>query len=218
MESRHKARNVMHPRVQLDCSAFSLFEMLIVLSILSTLAVLFLSGGASGNQDRHLRQCAANLQKIHIALTLYADDHKDKFPEWRRPRGSESPLSALVPAYSTDTGIFTCPGTDDPPLPSGEPFAERTISYAYYMGWKRTDPGTSPLLSDRQIVDDADRTSRRSRRAQVIFSKDGEGPGANHDKYGGNVLFLDGSVRRYESKGDERLRVPDHIRLLNPGS
>jgi len=195
-------------------SAFSLIELMLVLAVLSTLLAIAVTRGKTGNQDRLQLQCESNLQSMHIAMSIYANDHDDAFPIWRGARGSEGPLSLLVPTYTTDTGVFTCPGADDPPLPQAEPFSDRTISYAYYMGWKKTDPSRGPLASDRQILP----ADRKRHDADRMFSRDGRGPGANHDKYGGNVLFLDGSTRRYKSEADEQLEIPDEIKLLNPHS
>ena len=151
---------------------------------------------------------------MHVAMTIYANDNDDEYPVWPQARSSERPLSRLVPTYTADTGIFTCPGSDDPALPQGVPFQKGTISYAYYTGWKKTDTGSRPLVSDRQRP----LTGGRRRRGERIFSRDGNGPGANHGKYGGNVLFLDGSTRHYESKSDDQLQIPDEIKLLNPRS
>lgn len=204
----------MLPQHTIGRSAFSLLELMLVLAILSTLIAIAVTRGKSGDQGRMLLQCEANLQSMHVAMTIYANDHDGVFPAWPKAVGPERPLSLLIPTYTSDTSVFTCPGADDPALPQGEPFAERRISYAYYMGWKKTDPGQRPLASDRQTQ----RQGRSLNRPDRIFSRDGRGPGSNHDKHGGNVLFLDGSTRRYESKTDNRLEIPDEIQLLNPNS
>jgi len=204
----------MTPAATNRSSGFSLLELMLVLAILSTLLAFAVTRGKSGNQDRLLLQCEANLQSMHVAMTIYANDHADEFPVWMGARGSERPLSLLIPLYTTDTSIFTCPSTDDPVLPQGEPFSERTISYAYYMGWKKTDPSERPLASDRQILP----ADRKRLNADQVFSRAENGPGANHGKQGGNVLFLDGSTRRCESKAEPGLEAPVAIKLLNPGS
>lgn len=204
----------MTPHSTIGHSAFSLLELMLVLAILSTLLALAVTRGKSGDQSRLLLQCEANLQSMRVAMAIYASDHDGVFPALPDAASSERPLSLLIPTYTSDTSVFTCPGADDPPLPQGEPFAKRTSSYAYYMGWKKTDPGERPLASDRQIQ----REGRRRNRPEKIFSSDGRGPGSNHDKHGGNVLFLDGSTRRYESNADNRLEIPDEIKMLNPNS
>jgi type II secretory pathway pseudopilin PulG len=109
-------------------SAFSLLELLVVMVMLITLSVVFLGGGRKGAQDRKLRQCEANLQKIHIALTIYAGDHDGAFPHHPEATQPAAPLSALAPTYTSDTDIFICPGTNDAPLPAGKSFAKRNIS------------------------------------------------------------------------------------------
>ena len=188
-------------------SAFSLLELMVVLVILIILSVVFLSGGHKGAQDRKMRQCEANLQKVHIALTIYAGDHDGGFPHQPEAKTPAVPLSLLAPTYTSDTDIFICPGTKDDPLPAGEPFAKRNISYAYYMGWRKADAGGSPILSDRQITGSD---------TAAMFSKTGEGPGSNHYKFGGNVLFLDGSTKRFKPENSAPLPISDKIKLLNP--
>lgn len=190
---------------------FSLLELLLTLIILTTLSVIFLSGGRQGIQDRAMRQCEANIQKIHIALSIYAMDHDGLFPVAEKPRGPQEPLSALIPLYTTDTDLFVCPGAEDKPPPQGKPFPKRKISYSYYMGWRKTDPGQSPLLSDRQIPANAPES-----RLGSMFSTTGEKPGSNHHKYGGNVLFIDGSTKRLAPKKAPPFEYPAHVKLLIP--
>ena len=191
--------------------AFSLLELLLTLVILSTLSVIFLSGGRQGIQDRAMRQCEANLQKIHIALSIYATDHGGKFPSLKEASGPQKPLSALIPLYTTDTDLFVCPGTEDKPPPQGEPFPKSEISYAYYMGWAKTDPGKSPIITDRQIPASAPEAA-----SGTIFSTTGEGLGANHYKYGGLVLNVDGPTKRIKAEKSAPLEISSHVKLLLP--
>ena len=90
-----------------------------------------------------------------------------------------------MPHYSVDTSIFICPGGRDSALPSGVSFANRKISYAYYMG-QRLGDAQQPLMSDRQI------NTLPKQAGDQVFSTNGKPPGNNHYKYGGNFLFGDG--------------------------
>jgi prepilin-type N-terminal cleavage/methylation domain-containing protein len=189
--------------------AFSLVELLCTLAIVVILAVMLMGRGSNSRQKRDLLQCEKNLQNVFTALTIYAAENESVFPVATNAQTSEVPLSLLVPRCTTETGIFTCPGSSDSPLPQGEPFANRKISYAYYMGWDSSSVG-APIMSDRQIDTNAKKASA------LLFSNNGKGPGANHHKYGGNVLFIGGEVKRSVPKAKFDLAFPSKVVLLNP--
>ncbi|HZQ48203.1 MAG TPA: type II secretion system protein, partial [Verrucomicrobiae bacterium] len=168
---------------------FSLIELLIVVAIIFVLFTLYFSSGSRSYQARQIAACEKNLQTIYVALKTYAMDNNDRLPTLANAKTSEPPLSQLVPRYTTGTEFFTCPGGKDSKLPDAQPFAERRISYAYYMGHNLQDGAGQPLISDRQVNTDP------KTQGQLLFSPDGKKPGNNHNKYGGNVMFCDGNVQ-----------------------
>ena len=92
-------------------------------------------GFASARHQRdQKRLCADNLQKIYLAMQIYANDFGGKLPQNTNAVTSEAVLDELVPKYTADTSIFICPGGRDSEIPSGEPLDKHKISYAYYMG------------------------------------------------------------------------------------
>jgi prepilin-type processing-associated H-X9-DG protein len=189
--------------------AFSLVELLITLVLMIILTTIMWSRG-SGSRQRQLKQaCESNLLKCYIALQIYNTDNGGKLPFVPNAQTSEVPLSLLVPHYSVDTTIFTCPGSKDSALPSGESFAGRRISYAYYMGQNLTNT-MAALMSDRQ-VDTQSKTE-----GQFIFSTTGKPPGDNHHKFGGNILFADGRVEYCSPKCSSPLVLTPGVVLLNP--
>ncbi len=190
--------------------AFSLLELLITIALIFVMTTLLWSRGSRSYQQRQLAACQKNLESISVALNIYAADNKDFFPAMNGAQSSEVPLSLLVPRCTTVTEVFICPGTKDAALPEGQTFAERRISYAYYMGLQNNSPGTQPLVSDRQ-VDTALKAKGRS-----VFSSDGKSAGANHSQYGGNILFGDGHVESSSVHADRDLFYPTNVVLLNP--
>jgi prepilin-type processing-associated H-X9-DG protein len=156
---------------------------------------------------KEMTACRSNLQKIYLALNLYRSDN-GAFPFVQGATSPSAPLSLLIPKSTTTTEIFICPGSSDKPLPESEHFAERRISYAYYMGRATNDGGI--LMSDWQV----DNAPKRA--GQLLFSVDGKRPGNNHKDTGGNLLFMDGSVRESgtKAKGDFLISAP--VVLLNP--
>ena len=209
---RYKSRMKLSRRQDVT-PGFSLIELLITLALM-VIVISMLEGFASGKHQRTQKQlCADNLQKIYLALQIYANDFRGALPQNTNALTSEEVLDALVPKYSADTSIFICPGGRDSQIPSGEPLAKHKISYAYYMGRRlnssQPDPQTV-LLTDRQINTEAKRAG------EMIFSANGKSPGNNHHKYGGNFLFADGSVTAGAAQLTFSLAATPGVVLLNP--
>ena len=160
-------------------AAFSLLELLVVLAIIVILTTLYWGSNSASRQKKALVGCGNNLQKVYIALEVFANEHELKFPEKTGARVSAEPLNNLVPRYTSDTSLFFCPGSNDRPLSSNEALEKQTISYAYYMGWHSKEAG-DPLMSDRQV----DTQSKAP--GQIVFSVSGKAPGNNHGKEGGS--------------------------------
>jgi prepilin-type N-terminal cleavage/methylation domain-containing protein len=189
---------------------FSLVEMLVVLALLVVMVVIMTDRNRGSYQQQRMAMCEKNLQTMFVALSMYADDFNGKFPVSTNAVTSEDPLSLLIPRYTAVTEIFVCPGSKDPAIPAGEKFAKHKISYAYYLGWKKTEAPTQPLITDEQV----DTTSKRP--GAQIFSLDGKGRGSNHSRYGGNIMQIDGGIAAVKAKGNVALSFPTNISLLNP--
>jgi prepilin-type N-terminal cleavage/methylation domain-containing protein/prepilin-type processing-associated H-X9-DG protein len=190
-------------------NGFSLIELLITLALLSVMSVMLYGFGSKSHQRSQQKLCADNLQKIYLALQIYANDFKGSLPGATNAATSEAVLGELVPKYTADTSIFICPGGRDSEIPQGEPLRDQKISYAYFMG-RRIDAPQTPLMSDRQV----DTESKRA--GELVFSPDGKPPGNNHHKYGGNFLFCDGSVEFSPPVLSFSLALPPGVVLLNP--
>jgi prepilin-type N-terminal cleavage/methylation domain-containing protein len=206
---RYKSRMKPWRRNPAAKAGFSLVELLITLALMAVLTTM-MYGFASARHQRNQRQlCADNLQKIYLAMQIYADDFKGALPQNTNAATSEEVLDVLVPKYSADTSIFICPGGRDAEIPSGEPLRQHKISYAYYMG-RRLDTPQAVLMSDRQV------DTEPKRAGEMVFSADGKPPGNNHHKYGGNFLLCDGSVQASGPQLTFSLASAPGIVLLNP--
>ena len=201
--SRRRGANRCRP------GGFSLIEMMITLTIVLVLYAMYFGFGSRQNQLQQKKKCSTNLQKIFVATQIYANDSAGKFPVVAGARTAEEALTVLVPRYAADTAIFVCPGSPDALLPPGEPLTKGRISYAYYMGRSASET-TSVLLSDRQI------NPLAKTAGENIFSTTGKAPGNNHHKYGGNLLFCDGTVESSPARSAIALPLATNLVLLNP--
>jgi type II secretory pathway pseudopilin PulG len=201
----------MKPFQRLGCAAegFSLVELMITLGLMTVLTVMMFGFGSASHQRSQKKLCADNLQKIYLALQIYANDCKGALPQNTNALTSEDALDVLVPRYSADTTIFICPGGRDAPIPSGEPLTKHKISYAFYMG-RRLDAPQNVLMSDRQV------DTQPKRAGDFVFSPNGKSPGNNHHKYGGNFLQCDGSVQDSPAQLTFALPAAPGVVLLNP--
>ena len=201
----------MKPVPRLCCAAagFSLVELIITLALMIVMAVMLYGFGSASHQRSQKKLCADNLQKIYLAMQIYANDFGGRLPQNTNAVTSEQVLDELVPRYTADTSIFICPGGRDSQIPSGEPLRKHKISYAYYMGLQLDTP-QSVLMSDRQV------DTQPKVAGEFVFSPNGKSPGNNHHKYGGNFLLCDGSVQPSPAQLTFSLAATQGVVLLNP--
>jgi prepilin-type processing-associated H-X9-DG protein len=198
------------PPPRFSAAGFSLLELFLVVVIIFIVFTLFISAGSKSGQEKRLAACQNNLQSIYAAFRTFSQDNNGALPAIPGAQTSEAPLSLLVPKYTTGTEFFICPGGKDKPLPDAQPFADKKISYAYYMGRTLPDGAGAPLASDAQ-VDTLAKTP-----GQTVFSPNGKKPGNNHYQFGGNFLFCDGNVQYTASQLAFPLPPATNVVLLNP--
>jgi type II secretory pathway pseudopilin PulG len=207
MRAAHAHRNKGTPN---NRAGFAIIELLVVCAILIILFVMFMGRGSVHFQKKQQALCRQNLQTIHIALQTYANENKDRFPADAFSKSSEEALAKLVPQYTTRTDAFTCPGTKESKLPPAQSINGRRISYAYLMGL------TAKPNPDQWIMADSLADTKPHAVGETIFSPDGKGPGRNHDKFGGVIIFLDGRAEITRPQTKFPIIVPLGTKILNP--
>ena len=196
-------------------AAFSMIELLLVVAILAIVIVLYLNyfNPASSRRDRDLTSCRENMERIYLAMEIYAKDNKDKYPVVTNAQTSEEALALLVPRYTSDTTIFVCPAmastmSMEPQPTAGQGLRDWKGSYAYYMGRLATD--SAIVMSDAQV------DTNPKGQGDTVFSENGKPPGNNHGKGGGNFMSCDGGVVSSGLNAPFPLRFTKPIVLLNP--
>jgi prepilin-type N-terminal cleavage/methylation domain-containing protein len=190
-------------------AAFTLVEMLITLALILILFVMMYGFGSRSHQQQQKLVCQKNLTTIHVALEIFAGEHDGTFPMKADAATSEAALAQLIPKYIAATAPFICPGSKDKPIPDGESFENRRISYAYYMGQRLASSGEL-LLTDQQV------NALPKLKGQQVFSTNGKRPGNNHHRYGWNLLYCDGRVEKISAIAPFSLLATQGVVLLNP--
>lgn len=178
--------------------AFTLVEMLILVTVLAVLAAIFLPamGSHSGRRSMERRACASNLRHIGLAFRVYVADSDERFPP-RGVRYDEWP--SLMSGYIQEPQVFTCPSTAH----------EGATDYFYNARLAKIErakikkPGSVILSGDGN---DVAWPSAYLTDLPISWRKLENSPARRHFD-GANYLFIDGHVRWFK---------PEKITNSNP--
>ena len=84
----------MYPR-PLQCRAFTLVELLVVLGIITVLLAMLLPALRKAREQANGIKCAASLRQMYAAVAMYGNDHRGYLPAarfWDNRAGSAAPI------------------------------------------------------------------------------------------------------------------------------
>ncbi len=114
--------------------AFTLIEILVVIGIVVMLAGLLFPVFNSAREGARTTSCASNLRQIGQAMSLYASDHRQRYPVVETSPGCTW-VDAIYP-YAKSPALFQCPSANRGKYVPGCPPLTEEI------------PGTSPPVRD----------------------------------------------------------------------
>lgn len=127
---------------------FTLIELLTVIAIIGILAAILIPVTGVVREKAKISKCTSNLRQIAVAMQLYANDHKGKFPAtYVTTPATEGAWSNALTAQGylplTNT-VFQCPS--DPYSPD----VPRPRSYVYCVPAMANSAGQTAIITSYQ--------------------------------------------------------------------
>ena len=226
-------RHCSHGRSSPVRAGFTLVEILVVIAIVMLLAGLLFPVFSSAREQSRSTTCQSNLKQIGLALELYAEDHRGKYPLWIQ--GEVDMFCGwqhYLASYVKNTDVYNCPSypkdyfraecktkqesIEEVDNPEDNPYHNYTGGYGFnisYLDYSLSLSKTSIRKpSDFILVLDATRQNIQIGGREIIpFSKEQlENKGIDFRHRGrSNVLFGDSHVKSLSSE-----QMPDNEYFL----
>ncbi len=199
--------------------AFTLIEMLVVISIMAVLIGLLLPALGRAKYQARIAQCQSNLRQIGVAIYNYSISNNGTVPQgpadpippyYPMPYMTTSQVQAAVSTdwipvgyglikniYLNDERAFFCPGDDDQIDVDQElnRFDSASHVFSSYM-YRHSFPSGKNMLDDPGL-------NANGRLATTLLIDRNYGEQSNHAGEQVNILFNDGHVRQHANNENQ---------------
>ena len=190
---------------------FTLIELLVVIAIIAILAAILFPVFARAKESARRTKCLSNLRQLGTALSMYANDNKDRYPptevqnwpfgDWNDGRATLGPRA--LTAYIKEDKVFFCPANNFFKTP---PYWRPGAYWCGYCYWANyLSKNTTPPIDETMVATRAGYEPMTLLMSDIIMSG---APNANSDDdevgwnshspkdiQGGNILYNDLHVK-----------------------
>lgn len=194
-------------------TAFTLIEILVVISIVVVLAALIFGVFSSVRNKARMSSCASNLHQIYLACSMYASDNAGMvpgYPSKLRYTGaagdvavekSQELVSSLHP-YIHSNSIWRCPSDNTTSIPETVTYSGGNILLSHstsydYQGWEISEQGVRIINPDSSNSNGLQGTMRPLIQDDARCpTNDGKYNEYNHNGWW-NRVYCDGHVKQF---------------------
>jgi prepilin-type N-terminal cleavage/methylation domain-containing protein len=211
---------------------FTLIELLVVIAIITILAAMLLPALARAKARARRTACINNLRQIGVSYSLWADDHRQRYP-WVVDAGDGGTMrvpgvcqhAQVIADYLVTPKTLHCPSDGQKVIatdfstasPTGFPtLTNAALSYSLGMDASPLDP-RSTLACDRNIMGYTNQYCALAQIAGVLWpvTQVTAWDGRIHH-YAGNLLLSDGSGHQLNVRQLRlQLRIPTDTNFNN---